>query len=578
MIPHNTEVGMKRHHLCIIFMIFLILSGLSCQKQEKLEFIIEAEIPKLMEKADIPGLSIAVIRKGDIYWSGAFGVRSRETNEPVDEDTIFEAASLTKTVTAVATLKLVERGEIELDKPLAEYLPYPKLAGDERYKKITARHVLTHTTGLPNWGDTLIREPGKLYGYSGEGFLYLGRTIEKIAGMSLSELARKEIFEPLGMERTSYVWTDLYAENGATGHDRHGFVGERRRNTEPNGGASLLTTARDYAAFMCSIMNGQVLKPETIDLMLTSHVRAAKLSEEKREELDEHVSWGFGWGVQPGEGEDGFWHWGDNGDLRAYTVFYRQKKEGLVFFANSSNLFTVAEDSIALILDERQYSLDWLNYQRLDDPERIASMMVEKVFLTEGKEAGLIKLEEIRRQHPEVFKAENLNGTARYLAGRDKQGEAEAVFKWMIERDPQEVIALAGLGRLYLEMGRNRESLECLEKTLELDPENSFAKNAIPWIKDMIEAEENPVTVEKERLEKYAGDYGPRHVRLKEGRLYYQREGRQEYRLVPLKQDTFALEGYGGFRLRFEMNESGEVIKVIGLYLEGRTDESVRDK
>jgi len=361
MIPHNTEVGMKRHHLCIIFMIFLILSGLSCQKQEKLEFIIEAEIPKLMEKADIPGLSIAVIRKGDIYWSGAFGVRSRETNEPVDEDTIFEAASLTKTVTAVATLKLVERGEIELDKPLAEYLPYPKLAGDERYKKITARHVLTHTTGLPNWGDTLIREPGKLYGYSGEGFLYLGRTIEKIAGMSLSELARKEIFEPLGMERTSYVWTDLYAENGATGHDRHGFVGERRRNTEPNGGASLLTTARDYAAFMCSIMNGQVLKPETIDLMLTSHVRAAKLSEEKREELDEHVSWRFGWGVQPGEGEDGFWHWGDNGDLRAYTVFYRQKKEGLVFFANSSNLFTVAEDSIALILDERQYSLSWMN-------------------------------------------------------------------------------------------------------------------------------------------------------------------------------------------------------------------------
>ena len=132
----------------------------------------------------------------------------------MDENTIFETAPLTKTITAAAALKFVEREELVIDTPLAEYLPYPKLSGDDRYKKITARHVLTHTTCLPNWENRLIREPGKLYGYSGEGFLYLGRTIEKFSGMSLQDFARKKIFEPLGIICTSYIWNDLYAENG----------------------------------------------------------------------------------------------------------------------------------------------------------------------------------------------------------------------------------------------------------------------------------------------------------------------------------------------------------------------------
>jgi CubicO group peptidase (beta-lactamase class C family) len=143
----SLEVDMKRYKLCVFFLTLFTFLFLSHCKQQNLGTALEKEIPRLMEKADIPGLSMAVIQNGEIFWSGAFGVRSRETNEALDKNTIFEAASLTKTITAVAALKLVERGELDLDKTLAEYLPYPKLAGDERYKKITARHVLTHTTG-----------------------------------------------------------------------------------------------------------------------------------------------------------------------------------------------------------------------------------------------------------------------------------------------------------------------------------------------------------------------------------------------------------------------------------------------
>ncbi|MGD8535476.1 MAG: serine hydrolase [Candidatus Aminicenantes bacterium] len=568
---------MKRYTLSLIFLLSFILLALPFCKTQDLGLTLEKEIPKLMEMANIPGMSIAVIRDGKIFWSGAFGVRNRETNEPVDENTIFEAASLTKTVTAAAALKLVERGELDLDKTLAEYLPYPQLAGDERYKKITARHVLTHTTGLPNWGNRLMREPGELYGYSGEGFLYLGRTIEKITGMSLEEFAKKEIFQPLGMSRTSYIWNDIYAENISAGHDRHGFASQRGRRTEPNGGASLLTTALDYATFLCSIMENQVLEQKTIDMMLTPHVRVTKRGEPTNE-LDEYVSWGFGWGIQPGNTENGFWHWGDNGELRAFTISYRERKEGLAFFANSENLFLIAEPLISLVLDDPQHAFNWLTYKRYSDPDWAAIMTLEKTFLEEGEKAGLEKMEEVKNQFPKSLEIQDLNRMARYLAMREKANEAEAIMKWIIDSDPKSDVAWTGLARLRLETGRYKESVESLKKALELDPDNSSLKRSLPWIKEAIQAQEHPVLVSEAKLKKYAGDYGPRHVYFRQGKLYYQRDGRKEYELLPLTQDTFALIGYGVFRLRFVLDKERNVTKVVGIYIEGRTDESLRDK
>ena len=567
---------MKRIHFYLTVFSLVFLFILSCDKTPTLGETLEAEIPKLMEAADIPGLSMAVIQDGEILWSGTFGVRSRETNEPVDENTIFEAASLTKTVTAVAVLKLVERGVVDLDTPLSEYLPYPKLAGDDRYKKITARHVLTHTTGLPNWGNKLLREPGVQYGYSGEGFLYLGRTLEKLTGMTLEEFARKEIFDPLGMSRTSYVWNELYAANGASGHDRHGFANPLRQRTDPNGGASLITNAKDYAAYLCAILNNQVLKPETIDMMLTPHVKATSRREEGK--LDDYVSWGFGWGIQPGNTENGFWHWGDNGDLRAFTVSYKGRKEGLVFFANSENLFTIAESLISLVIDDPQYAFGWLTYKRLEEMEHDARMKVEKVFVSGDIETGLKMLAKIKDQESETLKTQDLNNMARYLTEREKINEAEAVLKYVLQSDQKSDSAWYALGRFYFETGRNKESLECFQNALALDPKNPFAKQYLPWVKEAIQAEEKPIVIPEDTLVKYAGVYGPRHVRIQDSRLYYQREGRKEYELVPLSQDTFYLKNRGVFRMRFVSDESGKVTKVIGIYIGGRTDESSRTR
>lgn len=567
-------INRKNIFIIAIAIVLISLFVPSCAKEpagETLGSVLGREIPRLMEAANVPGMSMAVVQDGRISWKKAFGVRSSQTNEPVDDNTMFEAASLTKTVTAYAAMRLVERGELDLDRPLFEYFPnqeYPKLAKDERYKKITARLVLTHTTGLPNWGSRLMREPGKQYAYSGEGFLYLGRTIEQISGLSLQEFAQKEIFDPLGMAHTSYVWNDTYAANGACGHDRHGVAHDLRKNADPNGGASLLTTATDYATFISALLNAQGLSEETIDRMTSSQVQVTVSRESA--ELFENVFWGWGWGVQPGDTGFGFWHWGDNGDLRAYTVTYKDRGKGFVYFANSNNGLAIAEAVTSLVLDDHQYALDWLDYEKYDDPERIARLTVEKAFMDEGIEAGLQKLQEAKETFPELFNEESMVTMANYLDGSNGEA-AVAVFKVCLESFPESADA-------YLGIGQNQEAIASFESNLKIRKGNRLATRGLQWAREALKAEKNPVVLSVEEIERFAGDYGPRHIKLREGQLFYQREGKQEYRLIPLDRNTFALESYAPFRIRFDSDKSGKATKIVGLYIQGNTDQSPRDK
>jgi len=395
--------------------------------------------------------------------------------------------------------------------------------------------------------------------------------------MSLQEFARREIFEPLGMARTSYVWNEAYAANGACGHDERGAVNALRKNDEPNGGASLLTTASDYAAFICAILNSQGLAKETIAQMTSPQVKVTK----SRETADvfENVFWGWGWGVQPGETGYGFWHWGDNGDLRAYTVTYKDRREGFVYFANSLNGLAIAEDVTRLVFpDDHQYALDWLDYEKYDDPKRLARFSVETAFMEEGVEAGLKKLREAREKFPDLAKEDPLTEMARNFEASGKQEAAIAVLKVCLESNPESLDAYLGLSLAHMGLGQNQAAIESLESALKVDKENTLAGRGLQWAKEALGVEKEPVILSAAEMEKFAGDYGPRHVTLRDGRLYYRREGRPEYRLLPLSRDTFALERYGQFRVRFASDEAGRVTKLVGLYIQGNTDESLRDR
>src|SRR5215471_12239255 len=184
-------------------------------KREDLVADLERLIPDLMKKADVPGLSIAVIRDAQVMWCRGFGVANVETRQPVDDNSVFEAASLSKPVFAYAVLKLVDAGKLDLDTPLTRYLPGAYVENDDRLNLITARIVLSHRTGFPNWrpqGQPLKIHfrPGEKFSYSGEGVVYLQKVVEHITGEPFDAFMKRTVFDPLQMTASSYVWQDKY--------------------------------------------------------------------------------------------------------------------------------------------------------------------------------------------------------------------------------------------------------------------------------------------------------------------------------------------------------------------------------
>src|SRR5437868_7849059 len=202
--------------LPLSLLVLILVSAISASPQGKLPTPadLEARVNELMRLGEVPGVSLALIEIGKIAWSHGFGVKNAQTKQAVDQNTVFEAASLTKATVAYAALKLVDQGKLDLDVPLAKYLPAPYVE-DERAAAITARNVLSHTTGFPNWrpdGKPLVTffPAGERFSYSGEGFVYLGLVMERITGKLLQTIVKEQTFDPLNMKDSSLVWEEPF--------------------------------------------------------------------------------------------------------------------------------------------------------------------------------------------------------------------------------------------------------------------------------------------------------------------------------------------------------------------------------
>ena len=314
--------------------------------------------PKLMADMKVPGVSISVISDDRIVWHKGYGVvRAGEPNK-VAPETVFEACSMSKVVFTYATLKLAEQGKLDLDRPLVDYLDEPYLEDEPLHELITARMVMKHTTGFPNWRDGGWRKggwlpvkfkPGTEYGYSGEGYLYLQRVVEHIAGRPLNSLMKEMLLEPIGMASSSYVWEQRYDDLASAGHDKAGEVKPNRRLYDrANAAYSLYCTADDYARFIMEVMREDrsaeySLSNESIEEMLTptievkgSHGRQAPRAGRSK---CVSVHRGLGWVVGKTDG-DGIraWHSGSNGTgFRCYSEFDPARRTGIVIMTGSVN-------------------------------------------------------------------------------------------------------------------------------------------------------------------------------------------------------------------------------------------------
>ena len=329
---------------------------------------LQQHVPALMREHHVPGVSIAIVQDRRVRWAQGFGVSDVRHGRPVTTDTVFEACSMSKPVQALSALQLMQQGRLDLDTPLTHYLGREYLHDQHGQRLITARMALTHRTGLPNWrvGEEemggplpILFTPGTEYTYSGEGIFVLQQAMEAIAGTTLDQQARHGLFAPLGLARTSFVWTAAIERDLASGHRDDGTFKSRTHYRKANGAYSLYTTPTEYARLMLTLMNPESLgaaafTPSSIDRMLRPELRLADTDAVERPGLAHSVATyrALGWIVEvTAEGVIAEHSGSNSSGFRAFSQFNRDKGSGLVIMTNGDNGLRVREAIVAQIGD-----------------------------------------------------------------------------------------------------------------------------------------------------------------------------------------------------------------------------------
>ena len=278
---------------------------------------------------------------------------------------IFQAASLSKVVFATIVLKMAEDGKIELDKPLYNYTNIDRFENKELAKKLTARMILSHRSGITDWCAspssenwptatiTFKNAPDSCFGYSGEAFAFLQRAVEDINHEGIDETAKKVIFKPLNMNLTSYLWLPIYDTLAVDGHNK----ANENRGLEPDPRANvaytLRTCANDYTKFLQGLISGKIITKENLERMTATPAVQAYGYADNHRECDSTIFWGLGIGIEvhPTMGKT-LWHWGDNGTHKALFLLYPEKETSFIYMTNSNHGHEIIDNVTPLFFGE----------------------------------------------------------------------------------------------------------------------------------------------------------------------------------------------------------------------------------
>lgn len=343
-----------------------------------------AQVGGWMDAASTPGVWVTWLERGKVAWEQGIGVRSAATKQSIDSQTIFEAASLTKQITAYVAHALHQEGLLDWDKPLNDFTGGLEGAA----ATVTARHVLSHSSGFPNWRfkpeEKLVPEftPGERFRYSGEGYVYLARVIEKITDTAFGDVVQQRVFDRIGMASSSIMRLEEHEGRMAYGHDRRGMVRDmqqlkrfrevakaigkpprswRHQEMEraleragtpvlpnymlPNASASLCTTGPDYAKFvLAAIRNPELRKPVTVI----------------KNGIGWSLGWGLGWGIEQLGGRSYLWQWGDNGGYKNFVIVDPVAETGVFIFTNGDGGMRVADRVVTHATGVEHPALLWL--------------------------------------------------------------------------------------------------------------------------------------------------------------------------------------------------------------------------
>lgn len=327
--------------------LLLFLNVLSAQETEATAGTIEQEVSTWLTQAKVPGIAIASIEGSKVH---TILKGTDLEGKPITASTIFDVASLTKTITTLTVLKLAQQKKINIDEPLYTYWIDPDVREDLRHEKLTPEIILSHQSGFKNWRylyeDKKLAfdfEPGTQFQYSGEGFEYLRKALEHKLDTTFEALADSLVFDPIGMENTSLVWNDKIEQLAFAGaHDNEAQAYTYEKNYQANAADNLLTNLSDFVKLAKTLLNTSYLDAEHYAVMRQPHAK-----------VREGIHFGLGWIVFQDLSNDEYaiFNAGSDEGVNALVIVLPKSKRALIVLTNGDNGRGLAMKAIGSFLD-----------------------------------------------------------------------------------------------------------------------------------------------------------------------------------------------------------------------------------
>ena len=424
----------------------------------------DRQVNTLINEVGVPGISLAVIDNNQVVFSNVYGYKDLETKTKADDSTVFEAASLSKTFLVYVVDQLLDEGRLDLDKPMYQYLENPRLAHDPRYKRITPRMILSHSSGIENWQrynnpDTLeiVADPGTRFVYSGEGFQYLAAVVDTILREPYEQYIRERVLQPLQLKNTYPRYTD----NGnvpadyATGYDNFGIKFNKWKNRETVPASGMHLVARDYARLIISLFDGKHLSGNRIRAIYQPII---PLSQD-----NPAIYFGLGLAVQYSPTDTIVFHNGSNDGFKAMMWYSVVHRCGLVILTNGDRENVMEKKICELSVN---FNLD--AYFRNDDYQQYPSAACDLFKLyRQGDSAGMFsRIAEWRQQGR--LDVKTLNELGQLFSGSHKV-IARQLLEENIQLYPESSIAYYSLGKFHMSVREYESAYADFKKAKELN-------------------------------------------------------------------------------------------------------------
>ena len=482
----------------LLYFSTLLYLLVSCKQEAKQTLSPEAlevknTILKQKELFDAPGIAFGMIVNDTIVYADAHGVKSLDTKEPLTTSSLFHMASVSKPFVATAIVQLMEQGKIDLDEKLTHYLPYFKMA-DERYKDITIKHMLTHTSGIPNIDDyewdkpeyddgaveryarsqrtfQLDFTPGEKYSYSNPAFDILCDVIAKVSGMTFEAYMKKNIFEPIGMKNSTFfkpeVPKDLATQPHVLGDSLQIVVSKIYPYNRRHAGSStlhsnvedMLLWARVYLN-KGSIDDKQIFSKESYDVLTSVH------SPEGQRKVC--LSWFLG----KMNNSELYNHSGGDIGYATFFGFMPEHKSAVVMMTNIDEFW--ASNNAASILKNSLFN-DTIK------PKGPIHYKLKDYILKDGieKVKEIYSAEQQKNSQNYYFNASYLDNLGYWLIDRKHPKEALDVFLFLVEVEPDFAGWVSSAADAYKELDSIDLAIQWHKKALKIDSSYEYAREEI---------------------------------------------------------------------------------------------------